>query len=165
MGLNADATLHSLGYAVVLDASTDASSYDAQGHLNNAAIARVLNDMRIAYIRSVEGPWWTDHLIEHRIVVAVREIHIAYDSEGMPGESYRGGMQYLRREGKGAVFEQCLCDVASGRVIARAWGIQLLVQDGRVVDWPARYFECVEARQGSPVELRAKSTRTWGPGE
>ena len=162
--MNADQMLHELGFVMVLDAETTEQSYDGQGHLNNAAIAQVFNDMRIAYIRGVVGLWWGDHLRAERVVVALREIHIAYESEGMPNETYRGAMRYVRREGKGAVFEQCLCEVLSGRLVANAWGLQLLVQDGRVIDWPDEYFQLVEQRQGGPIERRAKPHRPWGPG-
>ena len=162
--MNADQMLHELGFVMVLDAETTEQSYDGQGHLNNAAIAQVFNDMRIAYIRGVVGSWWGDHLRSERVVVALREIHIAYESEGMPNETYRGAMRYVRREGKGAVFEQCLCEVLSGRLVANAWGLQLLVQDGRVIDWPDEYFQLVEQRQGGPIERRAKPHRPWGPG-
>ena len=165
MTANAESVLHELGYQVLLDVALEDAHFDGQGHLNNAAIAQLFNDMRITYIRGVAGPWWGEYLLGERIVVALRELHISYESEGLPGETFRGAMRYLRREGKAAVFEQCLCETTTGRIAARAWGVQLLAHNGRVVDWPPRYFEAVEATELRTIERREKSSRVWGPGQ
>ena len=47
------------------------------------------------------GEWWPDFIAEHRCVVAARELHVLYESEGLPGESFVGAMRYIaaRREG------------------------------------------------------------------
>ncbi len=89
-----------------------------------------------------------------------------YESEGMPGEVFVGAMRYVRREGKALVLEQRLLEAVTARPIARAWVVQLLVQDGTVVEWPARYIAHVEAIEqcALPVQPRRNVAR-WGPPE
>ena len=50
--------LRSDGYCVIGDVAVTPDHYDAQGHLNNAAIGRLFNDMRISYILETVGMWW-----------------------------------------------------------------------------------------------------------
>ena len=63
-----------------------------------------------------------------RCVIAAREVHVLYESEGMPGEAFVGAMRYTRRDGKALILEQRLVEATTGRAIARAWVVQLLVQ-------------------------------------
>jgi acyl-CoA thioesterase FadM len=140
------------------------SDYDAQGHLNNASIVRIFNDVRVDYVRDAIGPSWVETLSRDRLVVAAKEVHVVYESEGLPGEEYFGAMRYVRREGKAAVLEQVLTEQLSSRVIARAWVVQLLVCDGVVVEWPSSYFDRVREIEGRIIERRARPDRPWGPG-
>jgi acyl-CoA thioesterase FadM len=149
---------------VVPVATTDAD-YDAQGHLNNAAIVRLFNDLRIAYVQHVAGAEWGETLRGGGYTVAARELHVLYESEGMPGETFTGAMRYLRREGKASVLEERLVESVTGRPIARAWLVHLIVHDGTVVDWPEEYFDRVSAFEGHAIERRARAAREWGPGE
>ena len=158
------ATLLGDGFGFVAPVGVLITDYDAQGHLNNASIVRLFNDLRIAYVREAIGLDWVETLGRERLVVAAKEVHVLYESEGFPGESYLGGMRYSRREGKAAVLEQRLVEATTARAIARAWVVQLLVQDGVVVEWPELYFERVGAIDGSVVERRPRGTRSWGPG-
>ena len=153
------------GYRFVVPIATSDGDFDAQGHLNNAAIVRVFNDVRIAYVQQAIGADWIDTLRRERYVVAARELHVLYESEGLPGEEFNGAMRYVRREGKSAVLEQCLLESSTQRAIARAWVVQLLVQDGTVVVWPDSYFERVEAIEGRAIERRDRPHRPFGPGE
>ena len=105
----------------------------------------MFNDARIAYVRESIGDWWLDAINDQRYVIAARELHVLYESEGRPGESFVSAMRYVRREGKALILEQRLVEAVTARPIARAWVVQLLVQDGTVVEWPARYV----ARSGS----------------
>jgi hypothetical protein len=70
----------------------------------------------------------------------------------------------VRREGKAAVLEQRLVAAATGRGVARAWVLQLLVQDGGVIDWPDSYFSRVAEIEGRviPVVPR-RPPEEWGP--
>jgi len=98
---------------------------------------------------------WVKLLQRDQLVVAAREVQVLYESEGLPGEVFVGALRYLRREGKAAVLEQRLVEAATGRPVARAWVLQLLVQRGKVVDWPDAYFSRVAAIEGR----RSRSSR------
>jgi acyl-CoA thioesterase FadM len=152
------------GFRFVIPIEPRPSDYDAQGHLNNAAIGRLFNDMRIAYIHRHLGEPWRDFLRTEGIVVVAREVHVLYESEGMPSEEYVGAMRYLRREGRGAIIEQRIVEAATGRPVARAWVSQVLVRDGTVADWPDFYFEVVAEAEGCEIEQRPSVRREWGPG-
>jgi acyl-CoA thioesterase FadM len=162
-GAGGAAELRSDGYRFVLPVAVTAGDFDAQGHLNNASTVRLFNDLRVAYVRDEIGDEWVQTLRRDRLVVAARELHVLYESEGRPDEDFVGALRYIRREGKGAVLEQRLVEAASGRAVARAWVVQLLVQDGRVVDWPDAYFSRVAAVEGREIPVVARRVSDWGP--
>jgi acyl-CoA thioesterase FadM len=138
--------------------------FDAQNHLNNAATVRLLNDLRIAYVHGEIGTWWPEAIRANGYVIAARELHVLYESEGLPGESFVGGMKYVARDGKAAVLEQRILELTTGRPIARAWVVQLLVREGSVVDWPERFFDRVEEIEGRALPARPRSPAPpWGP--
>jgi len=152
------------GYRFVEPITTRAEDFDTQGHLNNAAAARLLNDLRVAYVHGKIGAWWPEEIRANEFVIAARELHVLYESEGRPGERFVGGMKYVGREGKSAVLEQRIVEASDGRAIVRAWVVQLLVQRGTVVAWPARYFERVGEIEGAEIPWRPRSDpRPWGP--
>jgi acyl-CoA thioesterase FadM len=152
------------GYRAVDRVPTGADDFDTQGHLNNAATVRLFNDMRVAYVHGRIGAWWPEAIRANGFVIAARELHVLYESEGVPGEEFVGGTKYVGREGKGAVLEQRIVEAATGRPVARAWVVQLLVQSGRVVEWPARYFERVAEIEGRALRPRPRSApKPWGP--
>jgi acyl-CoA thioesterase FadM len=157
-------SLEDEGYRFVTPIEPQPADYDAQGHLNNAAIGRLFNDMRIAYIHRYLGEPWREFLRTEGIVVVAREVHVLYESEGLPSEEYVGAMRYLRREGRGAVIEQRIVEAATGRAVARAWVSQVLVHDSAVADWPDFYFEVVAEAEGRAIEQRPSVRREWGPG-
>ena len=155
--------LHAEGYRFVVPVEPAAGDFDAQGHLNNAAIVRLFNDMRIAYIHQCIGGRWPEHLRAERLVVVAREVHVLYESEGLPAEEYSGAMRYVHREGRAAVIEQRLVEASTARAVARAWVVQLLARDGKVVDWPEFYFDLVAQAEGREIEERPSVRRPWGP--
>jgi acyl-CoA thioesterase FadM len=158
------AELARAGYRVVEPVVPIDDDYDRQGHLNNAAIVRMFNDMRIAYVFGHVGSWWGDEIGAQGYVVAARELHVLYESEGLPGEQYVGGMKYVRREGKAAVLEQRIVEADTGRAVARAWVVQLLVQRGTVVEWPDRFFAVVATIEGRDIPARPRGeVKPWGP--
>ena len=169
MGVSSDATtgervLAADGYRAIDPIATSAADFDTQGHLNNAATVRLFNDMRVAYVHGRIGAWWPEAIRARNYVIAAREVHVLYESEGMPGERFVGGMKYVGREGKSAVLEQRIVEVTTGRAIARAWVVQLLVRHGAVVEWPARYFECVAEIEGRELPVRPRTNPgVWGP--
>jgi acyl-CoA thioesterase FadM len=152
------------GYRVVAPVTTRADDFDAQGHLNNAATVRLFNDMRVSYVHGRIGAWWPEEIRAKGYVIAAREVHVLYESEGLPGEEFIGGMKYVGREGKSAVLEQRIVEATRGRAIARAWVVQLLVHDGKVVEWPVRYFERVAEIEGGELPVRPRAAaQPWGP--
>jgi acyl-CoA thioesterase FadM len=165
VGVNAETVLRRDGFVVIAPAPTLASDFDAQGHLNNAAIVRLFNDLRVDYVQRRVGREWSDLLADQHLTVAARELHVSYESEGLPGESFVGAMRYPRREGKAAVIEQRLVERDSARAIARAWVVQLLVRDGTVVEWPDSYFDRVAEIEGRVIERPPRPERPFGPGE
>jgi acyl-CoA thioesterase FadM len=151
-------------YRFMCPVEARADDFDAQRHLNNAATVRLFNDMRIAYVHGEIGAWWPEAIRTDGYVIAARELHVLYESEGLPGESFVGGMKYVARDGKAAVLEQRIVEAASGRPIARAWVVQLLLRDGTVVDWPEPYFDRVAEIEGRPLPAQPRSAGApWGP--
>ncbi len=157
------AELRAEGYRFVVPVEPVPADFDAQGHLNNAATVRLFNDLRIAYVQGEVGFEWVETLQRDQLVVAARELHVLYESEGLPGESFVGAMRYVRREGKAAVLEQRLVEASTGRPVARAWVLQLLVQNGSVIDWPDVYFSRVAAFEGRAIPAGPRRAATWGP--
>jgi acyl-CoA thioesterase FadM len=161
--LGADA-LRADGYRFVIPVEPVPGDFDAQGHLNNASTVRIFNDQRVAYVRGEVGEEWVATIRRDELMVAAREVHVLYESEGMPGEAFVGGLRYIRREGKAAVLEQRLVESAAGRPVARAWVLQLLVQRGTVVDWPDSYFSRVEEIEGRAIPIvPRRPAAQWGP--
>ena len=159
------AELREEGFRFVVPVVPDPGDFDRQGHLNNAAIVRIFNDLRIAYVQQVLDVRWREHLETERLVVVAAEVHVLYESEGLPDEEYVGAMRYVRREGRAAIIEQRLVEATAARAVARAWVVQLLARDGVVVDWPDFYFTLVAEVEGAPIEQRPGFRRPWGPGE
>ena len=162
-GPGADA-LRADGYRFVISIDTVPTDFDAQGHLNNAATVRLFNDIRIHYVRGEVGAAWVEILRRDELVVAAREVHVLYESEGLPGEAFVGALRYVRREGKAAVLEQRLVEASTGRSVARAWVVQLLVQRGSVVEWPESYFSRVAGIEGREIPVGPRRpAEEWGP--
>jgi acyl-CoA thioesterase FadM len=152
------------GYCFVVPIVTAPSDFDAQGHLNNAATVKLFNDLRIAYVQGEVGFDWAKTLQREAIVVAARELHVLYESEGLPGESFVGAMRYVRREGKASVLEERLVESTTGRPVARAWVVQLLVQNGTVIEWPNLYFSRVAEIEGREIPTGPRRLAAeWGP--
>ena len=104
------------GYRFVRPVPTAPEHFDAQGHLNNAAIVAMLGELRIAYARETLG------------------------------------------------VERAVVEAEHGRSIASAWLVQLLVADGRAVEFPEWYFEQVAATEGGPIASAGSQPRPeWGP--
>lgn len=137
---------------------------DGQGHLNNAAVARLLNDLRVAYVMAGPGTRWTDHLRAGHRTVVVRELHVAYDREATIEDDLVGCVRISARRGKAKIVEQRIVDAARDLVVARAWVVQLLVEAGVVVDFPDFYWEAIARAEGRviPAEPRAEAV-PWGP--
>jgi acyl-CoA thioesterase FadM len=154
------------GYRYVVPVVLAAEHIDGQGHLNNAAVARILNDLRVAYIGAGPGPRWGEYLHEagHRRTVVVRELHVAYDREATIDDELVGCVRVSARRGKAKIVEQRIVDVRVDTVVARAWVVQLFVEDGAVRAFPDFYWEAIARAEGRPIppEPRA-AARPFGP--
>jgi acyl-CoA thioesterase FadM len=158
------AVLRDDGYSFATSIETLEDDFDAQGHLNNVAAVRYFQDLRIGYVMARLAPRWTDHLRDERLVLVARELHVLYETEGMPGESFVGAARVRTRQGRAGIMEERIVEATAGRPVARAWVVQLLVRDGRVVDYPDWYWDLVEHSDGAPVHVLDKRARApWGP--
>ena len=159
------AALHDDGYPVVFDVDPlDSDRDEYQDHLNNTAAVRMFNELRIAYVAARFAPRWPKFVRAEQLTVAVRELHVLYESEGWMHERYVGATRVAQRRGRAAVVEQRLVEASAARPLARAWVLQLLVgPDGRVTDWPSWFFELVADVQGGPVAVVADTRPPWGP--
>ena len=158
-----DALRHD-GYVVAFDVDPiDADRDQYQDHLNNSAAVRMFNDLRTAYNAARLAPDWPRYVRRSDLAVAVRELHVLYESEGWMHERYVGATRVVARRGKAAVLEQRLVEASTARPLARAWILQLLVGADGVTDWPDWYFELVAEVQGAPVPAVAATRTPWGP--
>lgn len=148
-----DALTSTEGYRYVVPVTLRAEHIDGQGHLNNAAVARILNDLRVAYIGAGPGPGWGEYLHTpgHRRTVVVRELHVAYDREATIDDELAGCVRVSARRGKAKIVEQRIVDVRADAVVARAWVVQLFVEDGRVRDFPDFYWDAIATAEGRAV--------------
>ena len=158
--------LHAGGYSVVFDVDpVDADRDEWQDHLNNTAVVRMLNELRMAYVAARLAPDWPRFVRRGGYTVVVRELHVRYDREGWMHERYVGGTRVAQRRGKAGIMEQALVEAETGTSLAAAWLVQLLVgPDGRVVDWPDWYWELVADVELRPVTVIDPGSRVdWGP--
>jgi acyl-CoA thioesterase FadM len=157
--------LRAEGYVTVFDVAPvpeDADEY--QDHLNNTAAVRMYNDLRVAYVAACFAPDWPRFVRRQGMTLVVRELHVAYDSEGWMHEQYVGATRVAQRRGKALILEQRLVEASSARSLSRAWVLQLLIgADGKVIEFPDLYFELAEKAQGAPVPQVAASRAEWGP--
>jgi acyl-CoA thioesterase FadM len=162
-----DAALASTeGYRYVVPVTLTDEHIDGQGHLNNAAVARILNDLRVAYIFAGPGPGWGEFLRREgvRRTVVVRELHIAYDREATIDDQLVGCVRVSARRGKAKIVEQRIVDAARDLTVARAWAVQLLVEEGAVREFPDFYWDAIAAAEGRVIRAEPRTPPTaWGP--
>jgi acyl-CoA thioesterase FadM len=152
------------GYRVIFDVTPmpeDADEY--QDHLNNSAAVRMFNELRMAYVAARLAPDWPRHVRRNNLAVVVRELHIAYDSEGWMHEKYVGGTRIAQHRGKAGIHEQHLVEATTGRSLARAWLAQLLVGADGVMQWPEWYWEKIAEVEGTPALVKDPARTPWGP--
>lgn len=152
------------GYPVVFDVVTLPEDRDEyQDHLNNTAAVRMFNELRTAYIAARFAPDWVRHVRRTGLTVVVRELHVAYDSEGWMHERYVGATRVAQRRGLALVLEQRLVEAIGARSLARAWILQLLVGAEGVTAFPDWYLDMVAEVQGAPVPDVPATRPPWGP--
>ena len=154
------------GYRYVVPVALAAEHIDAQGHLNNAAVARIFNELRVAYVGAGVGPRWGEYLRGEgvRRTVVVRELHIAYDREATIADELVGCVRIAARRGKAKIVEQRLVDARRDLTVARAWVVQLFLEEGVVRDFPDFYWAAIEAAEGRAVPTGPRGPVVpWGP--
>jgi acyl-CoA thioesterase FadM len=153
------------GFAVCFDLESIAQDVDQyQDHLNNAAPVRMFNELRMAYVAAKLAPEWPRYVRRSGSSGVIRELHVQYESEAWPHESFVGATAYRARRGKSALMEQRLVEASSGRGLARAWIVQLLVgPDGRVEAFPEWMWDAVARAEGAPIPEWPSQRRPWGP--
>jgi acyl-CoA thioesterase FadM len=128
------------------DVRVDETDFDELDHVGNAAIARMLDDARTAWCRSLDGRQPGRNLI-------VRFLSISYEREIRRGVRLRCGVRALHRTRRGFVVDQVLFDAERDVVVTRAEAVHLCfdVASRSVVPvWPA-LLAGVERRQGAPL--------------
>jgi len=122
--------------------------YDFVGHLNNAAIARVLADARAEWFSGLEGRAPGGAFI-------VRKVTIWYESESRPGEELRCGVLALSRSNRSLLLQQMLWSEPDQRAVARAEAVHLCFDQAArkaVPVWP-ELIAAVEKRQEGPLPI------------
>ncbi|MCJ7436765.1 MAG: hypothetical protein MUP97_03255 [Acidimicrobiia bacterium] len=156
-------TVRGEGFAVVFDVDPIPSDADLhQDHLNNHAAVRMFNELRIAYVASELAPEWPRFIRRSNSTVVVRELHVEYESEGLMHERFVGGTRWSGRRGKSGVVEQRLVEATTGRPLARAWVVQLLVGSEGVEPFPDWYWERLADVEGGPIRVLEATRRDWG---
>ena len=139
------------------------SFFDWQTHLNNSAAVKLLENARIYYITDGLGDDVRVRIADES-VMAVRELHVVYESEGMPHEQFVCAVRAASRTAKAFTLDQELREAETGRVIVRATVVMLMVdpKTGRVVDIPDWFWDPVERLEGRviPVAPRDRSATT-----
>jgi len=156
--------LRAAGYRVLFDVEPVPEDADEfQDHLNNSAAVRMFNELRMAYVAARLAPDWPRHVRRSSLTVVVRELHVAYDSEGWMHEHYVGAMRLAQRRGKAGVVEQALVEAGTGRSLARAWLVQLLVSADGAIEWPDWYWDMIATVEGGPTPDVDVARVPWGP--
>jgi acyl-CoA thioesterase FadM len=86
-----------------------------------------------------------------RRTVVVRELHIAYDREATIDDELVGCVRIAARRGKAKIVEQRIVDAARDLPVARAWAVQLFVEEGAVREFPEFYWEAIAAAEGRAI--------------
>ncbi len=135
------------------DVRIDESDFDDLDHVGNAAIARMLDDARTDWFRSLQGR-------EPRRYVVVRHLSISYEGEARRGAQLRCGVRALSRSRRTLLMDQSLFESSSGRTVARAQAVHVCFElDSRsaVPVWPSM-IEGIERRQGQPLPFVEQAT-------
>ena len=139
------------GYPAALQITPRPDHYDVQGHLNNAAAIRIIQDLRVTYMRDVLGRRRIEGMARGHIV-GVREMVTSYIAQAHPGEQLYGGCRILGRSRRSWCFDELIC--TADRVVVRCRLIECAIHDGRAVEVPADFWAAVEQAEGRELPIR-----------
>jgi acyl-CoA thioesterase FadM len=130
------------------DVSIDPEDFDEVGHIGNAAVARMLDEARTVFFRTLEGR-------ESGRFVVVRHVSISYEREGRPGVRPRCGVRVVSRTGRSLLVTQTLFDPSNASVLARADAVHVCFEASTrtVVPVWLPLLDGIERRQGAPLPL------------
>jgi acyl-CoA thioesterase FadM len=154
------------GYRYVADVLTLPTDIDRhQHHLNNAAIPRICNEVRIGYVATLLAPDWPNYMARHSGAVVVRAFHALYETEGFEADSYVASCRVTARQGRAVIQEQRVVTAADARPIARVWLVHLYLENGAVSDFPPAYWEATAAAERHPIPVWTPPAPRppWGP--
>ena len=139
------------GYAYTADLAVTDDDLDVQRHLNNVAIVRLFQELRVGYVQTHMAPGRL--VLFDEVVVVTADVHVSYLSQGMPGEAFRGGARVLARTEKAYCYDEVVVAAADRRVIARARVVELWLsrETGRVIALPEGFVEMLERAEGRSV--------------
>lgn len=140
-------------YATALEVSND--DLDVQGHLNNVAIVRLMQELRVGYVRERLAPGRL--ALYDDVVVVTADVHVSYLSQGRPGEAYAGAASIVARTDKAYCYDEVLIARQDDRVVARARVVELWLSrtTGRVIPLPDTFLAMLEATEPRPVQVGA----------
>jgi acyl-CoA thioesterase FadM len=131
-----------------------AGDFDDLDHLGNAAIARLMDDARTAWWRSLEGRHPDKQMV-------VRHLSISYEAECRRGAHLRCAVRAVSRTQRSVLVAQTLFDSGQGAVIATAETVHVCFDlPSRSVEaaWPA-LLAGIQKRQGAPLPLVERDSR------
>lgn len=128
-------------YPWTMDVELVDGDVDANGHVDNVGVARLLHVARSQWLRSLEGR-------PPGLAYVVRHLTISYEREGFPGQSFRCGVRLVGRGRTSLTLDHVLA--ADGLVVARANAVHVCFDTGvrRAVEVPGGVLAAIEARQG-----------------
>jgi acyl-CoA thioesterase FadM len=139
------------------DVSIGPEDFDELDHIGNAAVARMLDEARTAWFRTLEGR-------EPGRAVVVRHVSISYEREGRRGVEPRCGVRAVSRTRRSLLITQMLFDPTDKSVLARGEAVHVCFEAASrtvVAVWPALLVG-VERRQGAPLPLVERPSAAGG---
>ena len=133
-------------YTHVAPVDVPASAFDMQGHLNNAGVIKLFNNMRIGYVVAASRERWQEPLQPERNTVVVLELFARFVSQGMPGEDYDGGTRIVARSNKAWCYDQLIVERKTRRLLARCRVVEVVVSNEtqRSIPIPEAFWALVE---------------------
>jgi acyl-CoA thioesterase FadM len=141
------------GYAFVTDLAVGDGDLDVQGHLNNVAIVRMMQDLRVGYVRERLAPGRL--AIYDDVIVVTADVHVSYLSQGMPGDTYAGASSIVARNERAYCYDEVVVVRDGARVVARARVVELWLSKatGQVMALPEPFLAMLDAAEPRPVKV------------